>query len=327
MMTRGFILFLALLTTQLQGGQMIVFGDSLSDGGYFFGARFTDPGGDLWHEALADTLNLNRATTGLLGSSGLNFSVGGASVSGLQAQVNRYAGRYRWQAGDLCTLWIGGNDIRSSPGQDMTALTDEIGVIIGQLASLGVDHIVVPNLPDIGAIPEFQNDAMAALARSHGTAAFNAALAAELSARSAQHGIIIDRLDVFSLFQHMLELSGDFGFVHTRSTLQDHSGDDPTTYVFWDEIHPTARSHYLLSSAAVAILEPTRPIEVVSAFLEPELTFRQTWIADPTAQYSILSGSDLDALTPALALSGQPSYTVEIPKPALDRGFYQTRRD
>ena len=35
---------------------MVVLGDSLSDGGYYFGTRFVDSGGELWHEVLADQL-------------------------------------------------------------------------------------------------------------------------------------------------------------------------------------------------------------------------------------------------------------------------------
>ncbi|WP_269526585.1 SGNH/GDSL hydrolase family protein [Coraliomargarita parva] len=56
------ILWFCLIAGRMHSANMVVFGDSLSDGG-FYSFRFTDPGGDLWHEYLADRLGYARATT------------------------------------------------------------------------------------------------------------------------------------------------------------------------------------------------------------------------------------------------------------------------
>lgn len=183
---------------------MVVFGDSLSDGGFFFGVRFTDPGGLLWHEYLADRLGQERAVTGFLGTSGLNLAVGGSLAGDLSEQVNRYKRRYTWQPGDLCTVWTGGNDIRGNPNGDMTAVAAAIGAAIAQLAAAGVDHFVVPNLPDLGAIPESLGDDTLSNARTTATMAFNNALAAELDTRAATLGVTIEQPDIFAIYDHIL---------------------------------------------------------------------------------------------------------------------------
>ncbi len=321
-----FAIAAVVLPARMHAGQMVVFGDSLSDGGYFFGLRFTDPDGDLWHEYLADRLDHERATTSSFGGSGLNLAVGGSLVSDLQSQVDRYESRYTWQSGDLCTLWIGGNDLRSDPSQDMTALAAQIGGIITQLDGLGIDHIIVPNLPDLGAIPESQDDASEAAARTAGTIAFNDALSAELASLSSTLSTRIELLDVFSMFEHMLSFQSDFGFTNVTGTLSDNPDGNPDEYAFWDDIHPTTRSHFLVAGIAQALVDPTAPIETVSQSLDTSGSLRQSWLANPAKTYDIFSGSRLDDLSPVASFTGSTAYTAEISAPSQRSGFFQTRQ-
>jgi len=51
-------------------------------------------------------------------------------VSDLSNQVDRFENRENRQAGDLCTLWIGGNDLLGDAEADAPALADAIGAII-----------------------------------------------------------------------------------------------------------------------------------------------------------------------------------------------------
>ena len=303
---------------------MVVLGDSLSDGGYY-GFKLTNTGEDLWHEYLADRLGYERATTTLFGFNGLNLAISASLIDDLQRQVNRLGSRYNFQASDICTLWIGGNDIRGNPNQNMTPLADEIGDIIGQLHSIGIDHIIVPNLPDIGAIPENPSSGTRA-ERTAGTIAFNTALANELDARALTHSITIEQLDIFELFDGMLFYAADYGFENVTDTLQDSGSSQPDTYAFWDDIHPTTRGHFLVSSAAYAMLEPLAPIEVISQSIEADGALRQTWLADPGMTHEILSGAQVDAMNTVNAFLGSPAYTVEIAPPSATSGFFKTRK-
>ena len=317
-----------LLAAPLPAGDMVVFGDSLSDGGYYLGIRFTD--GDLWHETLADRLDHQRATVGgFLGSSGLNFAVGGALVSNLSSQVTRYQSRHTWQSGDLCALWIGGNDLRDNSAQNMPALATQIGGIITRLTGLGIDHFIVPNLPDLGAIPESLGNPALIAARRAGTIAFNAALADELDSRATALGVTIDRLDVFGMFEKMLANSADYGLTNTTGEWRNTPPDTPSEqYAFWDDIHPTSRSHFLLAAAAQVVLDPEGAgIEMISWSISPAGTLRQTWLAHPGLSYQILSGLRPDALTPAASFLGSPAYTATIAGPGTPTGFFQTQRD
>jgi len=327
MKLRAILALTALLSIPLPAGQMVVFGDSLSDGGaYFWLGRFTN--GDLWHEYLADRLGHERATVngGLFtpGPSGLNLAVGGSLVSDLQAQVDRYTGRHFWLSGDLCTLWIGGNDLRNDPGQNMPLLASQIGNIIAQLAGLGIDHFLVPNLPDLGAIPESPGDT----ARTAGTIAFNSALAAELDARATALNVTIDRLDIFALFNELLANASDYDFSNTTGEWLQNQNDNPNEYVFWDNIHPTTRSHSLIAAAAHVVIDPDGAgIEVVSWSISPAGTLRETWFADPDVLYQILAGPSPAQLTPAADFIGKPAYTAIVPSAGGPAGFFQIRRN
>lgn len=324
----GLILCIVSLGGQLSAARMVVFGDSLSDSGYYFGIRFTDPDGELWHESLADRLGYERARVpNFFNPNRLNFAVSANRVSDLQDQVDRYEDNGQWQAGDLCALWIGGNDLRDDPNQNMTTLVSEIGDIITQLAALGVDNFIVPNLPDLGAIPETQGNPTLMAQRRAGTIAFNNALANELTLREASLSITIEQLDIFNLFDHMLFYAADFGYTNITDPLEDAANAEPAEYAFWDDIHPTARSHFLISSAAVALVDETAPIEVISWSINPDGSFRQTWIADPNAPYKILSGSQVDQLTTVNPFIGNPAYTAIIPAPSNTSGFFKTQKN
>jgi len=331
---RAVLTLTALLSVPLSAGQMVVFGDSLSDTGYW--GPFTNPDGTLWHEYLANRLSYQRATTsgGFLtpGTSGLNLAVGGAKVTirpfligNLQDQVNRFDARnYTWQDGDLCTLWIGGNDLRDKPTQDMAALTADIGNIITQLISRGIDHFLVPNLPDLGAVPESLGDTT----KTAATMLFNQELEATLDPLDDDPNVTIDRLDIFTLFNEMRGNAGDYGFTNTTTRWDQNQGDNPDGYVFYDNIHPTTRSHSMVAAAAHVVLDPDGAgIEVVSWSISPAGTLRKTWFADPGALYQVLSGPSPDQLTPAAGFTGKPAYTATVPSPGTPAGFFQIRRN
>ena len=111
--------------------------------------------------------------------------------------------------------------------------------------------------------------------------------------------------------------------------MAEHSrSPPPEQYVFWDDIHPTSRSHFLLAAAAQVVLDPEGAgIEVISWSISPAGSLRQTWLAHPGLNYQILSGLRPDALTPAADFLGSPAYTATIAGPGTPTGFFQTQRN
>lgn len=123
----------------LTGGNLYIFGDSLSDTGnilatlgsggppVYFNGRFSN--GPVWHEAIAGNLALSPLLGGIVGdpSNGINFAHGGARTSafdiapgvplpGSLEQAQAYASLVSAGAitapsdSDVFGVWIGGNN-------------------------------------------------------------------------------------------------------------------------------------------------------------------------------------------------------------------------
>jgi phospholipase/lecithinase/hemolysin len=67
----------------------------------------------------------------------------------------------------------------------------------------------------------------------------------------------IIRVDLFTLAQSAVAMPTPFGFTNvTDPCLVDTTVcSDPDSYLFWDDIHPTARAHQFIASAALAAFE------------------------------------------------------------------------
>jgi phospholipase/lecithinase/hemolysin len=145
-----------------------------------------------------------------------------------------------------------------------------LGVMSGLIAK-GVGTLLVPNLPNLGLIPEFRNTEDTSAATDV-TEAWNSGLEQrliDLSATTTSASIFY--LDVFGIFGSILDgTSGTSGFNNTADecrsvtfTLPDGSISassrevecaDADSYLFWDKIHPTTAAHEFLGSKAFALL-------------------------------------------------------------------------
>jgi phospholipase/lecithinase/hemolysin len=226
---------------------------------------------------------------------GTNYAVGGATtglanvalppIEGLppQGMLAQYAA-YASQAGQadpdaLYVVFGGANDLfalaRGLPALDpasWAAVTQQtigtstanLASIVGGLVGLGARHVLVPNLPDLGLTPTLSGTGLEPLA-SNVTQAFNQALDARLNA-IASAGVV--QLDLYALFQSVVTQPDLYGLSEvglpcypeglsgTASSPPCANADD---YLFWDEMHPTARAHGLLAAAAVAALAVPEP--------------------------------------------------------------------
>jgi phospholipase/lecithinase/hemolysin len=214
--------------------RMVVLGDSLSDtgntrnvlgfnsglfanlAGYGGNGRFSN--GPLWHETLAPLIGVPLATASrVAGPENFNYAYGGARLNdntGASAGVLRQLADYETRIGAggadpsaLYVVWAGGNDARDLVGNasPLTAITAGISALEGVLSSLlnrGATQFLVPNLPDLGKIPENRSGANEASA-STVSALWNDALDDMLMGLSRQASFYL--LDVFSTFNDLLD--------------------------------------------------------------------------------------------------------------------------
>jgi phospholipase/lecithinase/hemolysin len=249
--------------------------------GYGANGRFSN--GPVWHEYLAGSLGLPAAGNSLDG--GNNYAFGGARVdnaTGVSAGVLTQQASYFADLGPspsdpdaLFITWAGGNDMRdlvgnASPLAAIDSALDQLTGVIGNLISSGASTLLVPNLPDLGRIPEFASSANAASA-SAVTNSWNSGLLSRMSNLAAMTSANIFFLDVFSLFDDLLSSPATFGFSNTTDECRsvttilgvpvaENECANADQFVFWDEIHPTTAAHELLGDSAFALLSQGNPL-------------------------------------------------------------------
>jgi outer membrane lipase/esterase len=176
------------------------------------------------------------------------------------------------------TLYVvegGGNDARaalaaiaaaapaSAPaliGAAATAYAQSVGTLVDQLQAAGGPNIVVWNVPNLGLAPAVTvQGAGASFLGSQVASAMNTALAARLSSESK-----VLLFDIFALQNSFVANAGAVGLANVSDACGAVLGCDPSTYLFWDGIHPTSAGHALL---ARAMLEQTA---FITAVPEPE---------------------------------------------------------
>jgi len=172
----------------------------------------------------------------------------------------------------LYVVFIGSNDLMDiiddaldDPQNQTTIIQNGIADVVGNIRSglndlrdQGAINILVPNLPNVGRTPKFiQKESSSTGAISLATSAtedFNEELDTMLDTFD---DINIIRFDTYSLLEEAVANPGAFGLSNTTEAC--YTGDDdytgggtvcatPESYLFWDEIHPSAKSHQLLAS-------------------------------------------------------------------------------
>ena len=226
---------------------------------------------------------------------GSNYAVGGALAAGGATGLPNQVGAFLSHVGQplpsdaLYLVMIGGNDVRTAAHAGNSA-----GVIAGVNAELaaiqlllskGATHFLIPNVPNVGAIPEFTQDSPAGQAA---TATAFSLLYDQLLAAGIQSLISQNPEDsflLFDLFGFNSAIAADalnLGFTNTTDRcytnavavfvnpavpLQDTPGCgviDPVfgaanidQYIFWDNIHPTSRVQAMWAQGfALAVPEP-----------------------------------------------------------------------
>lgn len=211
--------------------EMLVFGDSLLDGGSY-GMRFTNRTGDyetdpyapvaaqLWAVTLGLEANpavgggSNYAIGGLTTPAILTTIVGDESGDGLLG-VDPYAATAQPSERTMAFVNGGGNDFLQGLATDsatIQAAAGRVATAAGALSASGVRYIFVSNLPNLGQTPFVQMGDLvipgSVATSTAGSAGFNQALGIAVS---AVPGNVI-AIDTAGLFTYALANAGSLGY-------------------------------------------------------------------------------------------------------------------
>ena len=275
--------------------KVYIFGDSLSDTGnlgsivggipspYVDNRISNGPVAvDTLTAELGDTADASLYLLGL--NAGHNYSVAGAKAStnepiDLNTQVLAFQANHASIAPSdaLYVIFIGGNDIRSAArtADDVSAnsilqtANNNVKNAIALLNSIGAQHFLVINAPNIALLPESRLIAAAI----NNPAYLNRAEALSIKYNTILHNnleniedenednIEITEFNLFKLFTKTIAKAGKLGITNTTeacfmSSIQQfhpdcNFGSNADQFYFFDEIHPTTGIHTLFGKAFV----------------------------------------------------------------------------
>lgn len=212
---------------------MIIFGDSLSDNGNlyrfmwskfpisppYFKGRFSN--GPLWIDQLYDSYYSADYVENYQ-----NYAVGGAGAVlsykqnlpfTLAVELNNYFywNTYGKKESSLFTIWIGANNYINGP-TNIESITDSVVEAIGgaaeRIISYGGNKFLIPNLPDLGRIPQSIDmhiePLVTELVKTH-----NRKLAAKVEELKLKYpDSTFVYFDIFSFFNGAIDHAKDYGF-------------------------------------------------------------------------------------------------------------------
>ncbi|MEP0915169.1 SGNH/GDSL hydrolase family protein, partial [Leptolyngbya sp. GB1-A1] len=271
-----------------------VFGDSISDTGNafaasgrlippsppYFNGRFSN--GPVAVEQLATLLG-----TGYSLQQPNNLAFGGATTGrsnvleddvrrdlpGLLDQIDAFRSRVGTGSADpdgLYIVWAGSNDfidtLRGSPLPDPlgagTTFADPAALLregslniknaVSTLESAGAKNFVVPNVGNLGRLPAAGGASAELTAISK---AFNAAVDLELGNLTFK----TTRVDLFSLGESIASDPAKFGYTNITTPLLFSPQSNPNEFFFWDQFHPTTKTHGIFADTINQTITGTIP--------------------------------------------------------------------
>ncbi len=296
---------LALVSSPSPFSGLVVFGDSLSDNGNLFAlteqaygpgngfppapyyqGRFSN--GPVAVERLASGLGLSAGqfkdlaiagaltgTAGALGD-GQGGSFGGGmlqQLAGFQASL----GGGLADANALYFVWGGANDLRG--GVSIATAIGNLSTIVSTLHTLGARKFLLPNLPDLGLTPEAREGGYSGAATGVSNK-FNDDL------KVAYDGLAANWTDetfyFFDAEKIQRSITADapsYGFSNVSSgCLQTKPVSlcaNPDSYLYWDQIHPTAAAHAILGAQMLAAVPEPQTMLMMAAGLLGLLAVRR----------------------------------------------------
>ena len=240
--------------------EIVVFGDSLSDNGnllliegqpipdetLYYEGRFSN--GWVWPEYLTDTTRLNVSLDdNALGGA----ETAGSTIPGVVEQITAYLINETNSLSEdaLFIIWAGGNDCLNGD-RDYEASISNLNNAMALLAQAGARHILLLNLPDLGAIPDTQ-DSDEYIYASEFSVNFNGALADLIDTFSTEHPQIgVYEYDIYALFEEIRSDPTRFEFTNVSEpspNFEMPNNFDAQGYLFWDDVHPTTQMHAIIA--------------------------------------------------------------------------------
>jgi outer membrane lipase/esterase len=259
----------------------------------YYNFRFSN--GPIYADTLGAKLGITSPTldyaVGGAYSGKLNETVGAAPISGtnlspllnslpvdtsVQGQIVSYltAGGQVNSKG-LYVVWGGANDyfalasaiaaqpsltttqIQGLVGQQVTATVTNLTTDVAALAKAGGHSFVVPTLPNLGGTPSLSASAAGAQLGSLVSFTHNNALATAMGALGQQMHVNIYLVDTAGIFSDIQAHPSKYGVTNVTQACLTAAGvcANPSSYLFWDSVHPTTGIQQIFSQAVTATVE------------------------------------------------------------------------
>jgi phospholipase/lecithinase/hemolysin len=207
------------------------------------------------------------------GTSDFTFGPGdelGVNVNNLGLQITDYLATHpKIDGKTLFVVWGGANDvINATSKKDIIDAAVNQAINIQRLIDAGATQFIVPNLPNLGAVPRFNGSPATSVPATAAAVLFNAVLKAGVDIVSlANPGKKIIQFDVYGLITKVIASPAAYGLVNVTNSAQGNSTINPDTFLFWDDLHPTTRGHSILAETASSLLVPCKGWECESGAL------------------------------------------------------------
>jgi len=284
----------ALITLSMTGhaaasvSEIVAFGDSLSDtgnlfkltSGTFFGGIPADP---YYNGRFSDGLLAVEVMGYLMDVKVTSYAYGGAQTgpgneagaflynTGVSGQISTYTSQLHGQTPDanaLFFLWAGPNDFYTGNNMLNTSLaqlsSSNMVYDIHALFDAGARNFFVPLMPDLSMTPDALSNTDAYRTAAHDrTVEFNSLLIDGIhTLEQTLPGLNVTIFDTPAFMDANIPLLRDKGFNVTDAcynTLTNQVCPNEEQYVFWDDVHPSAATDWLLGSAFVAATTVPEP--------------------------------------------------------------------